>query len=132
MEFNTWKDYSVYIYSLSGDKVTETASLKGHKGAVCSLAYSADGILFIWDFNFPGKFLASGDYNRELLIWDAQTKTVKMNGLVFHTGRINSVSFSPDSKHVATGGLDNAIYVWSVEDSGKRICVRGKKILGKW
>lgn len=107
------KDNNVYIYSLSGDKLTETASLKGHRGPLSSIAYSPDG-----------KYLATGDHNRELLIWDASSNAVKANGLVFHTGRINSVAWSPDSKHVVTGGLDGAVYVWDVENSGKRVFIK--------
>lgn len=80
-------------------------------------------------FLFSGKYLATGDHNRELLIWDASSNAVKANGLVFHTGRINSVAWSPDSKHVVTGGLDGAVYVWDVENSGKRVFIKGMVLL---
>eukprot|EP00505_MAST-04D_sp_SCG-Rhode-Island_P006977 Stramenopile-MAST_4_protein_6977 len=32
-----------------------------------------------------------------------------------HSSYVNSVSFSPDGKHVASGSLDKTVKVWSVE-----------------
>lgn len=33
-----------------------------------------------------------------------------------HTARIDTVAWSPDSHHFATGSLDQTIIIWSIED----------------
>jgi len=42
----------------------------------------------------------------------------------FHTARINSLSWTPDSKHVVSGSLDTDINIWSVANPSKRICIK--------
>ncbi|MBI2807553.1 MAG: WD40 repeat domain-containing protein [Planctomycetes bacterium] len=37
-----------------------------------------------------------------------------------HHGRITCLAFSPDSKFIATGGSDQVVYIWRVEDFFKR------------
>lgn len=32
-----------------------------------------------------------------------------------HSARINTLSWTPDSRHIASGSLDTHIYIWSVE-----------------
>ena len=36
-----------------------------------------------------------------------------------HTGRVDTVAWSPDSQHCATGSIDQNIVVWSLEDFQK-------------
>eukprot|EP01119_Soliformovum_irregulare_P024569 TRINITY_DN883_c0_g1_i1.p1 TRINITY_DN883_c0_g1~~TRINITY_DN883_c0_g1_i1.p1 ORF type:complete len:602 (-),score=207.47 TRINITY_DN883_c0_g1_i1:174-1979(-) len=107
------KDNGVHLYSLSGDKFTDGSVLTGHNGFITSLAYSPDG-----------KYLVSGDNNRELLVWNPKTGSKDVSGWVYHTARVSSVSWSPDSKHVASGSLDGSVYVWDVENPTKRIQIR--------
>jgi len=38
---------------------------------------------------------------------------------------VNSVAWTPDSLHLASGSLDGNIFVWSVEDPTKRIQAKG-------
>jgi WD40 repeat protein len=107
------KDNMIYSYSLNGDKLTESGQLKGHRGAVTTISYSGDG-----------KLVASADTNREILVWDAAKKDVKISGWVFHTARVNSLAWSPDNTHLVSGSLDAALYVWSLADTSKRIFVK--------
>lgn len=107
-------DKSIHIYSFDGQKLAEkTVISAGIRGALSAVAYSPDG-----------KFLASADSSRNIFVWDAATKELKIEGWVFHTAAVNSIAWSPDSLHVASGGIDAAIYVWSVEKPDKRIAVR--------
>jgi len=107
------KDNNIYVYNLSGNTLSEAAVLKGHRGALSSLAYSPDG-----------QHLASSDTNREIFVWDKKSNQIKIQGWVFHTARVNCVAWSPDSVHVASAGLDGNIFVWSVEKTDKRVHIR--------
>jgi len=107
------KDNKIYIYSLSGDNLSDTATLEGHRNSLTTLAYSPDG-----------KYLAAGDYQRDIFVWDVAAKTIKIQGWCFHTAKVNSIAWTPDSLHLASGSLDGNIFVWSIEDPTKRIQVK--------
>ena len=68
------------------------ATLERHRGEVTCLAYSPDGSM-----------LASGDANREVLVWDASTNQVKKSRMVYHNARITALAWSKDSKEIASG-----------------------------
>src|SRR5262249_61870741 len=62
-----------------------------HLSLVESLAYSPDG-----------KLIASGSF-QEVILWDAQTGTVKQK-LTGFADRVVALAFSRDNKMLATGG----------------------------
>jgi len=107
------KDNKIYLFSLSGDKLSEGPVLEGHRGPLSVLSYSPDG-----------KWLASADHNREIIVWNTGTNKIHIQGWVFHTARVNSLAWSPDSLHLVSGSLDCNLYVWSVADSSKRIQIK--------
>jgi WD40 repeat protein len=107
------KDNNLYLYSLSGDKLTEKTVLKGHRGPLSSVVYSPDG-----------QHLASADNNRDIFVWDRKTNQIKIQGWVYHTARVNSIAWSPDSLHLVSGGLDGNVYVWDVQNTQKRIFIK--------
>jgi len=43
----------------------------------------------------------------------------------YHTARVNSVSWSPDSRHVASGALDTNAIVWSPGSKTNYTVVKG-------
>ncbi len=45
-----------------------------------------------------------------------------------HTARVNSVSWTPDSQHLATGALDTSVIVWSPEKKMQQIAIKGEGI----
>jgi WD40 repeat protein len=108
------KDNSLHVFTLSGDKLTEVTTLAGHRGALTVATYSPDG-----------KFFATADANRDIFVWDAAARTIKIQGWVFHTARVNSLSWHPNSKYIASGALDSNVYVWSLDDPNKRVFIRG-------
>jgi len=108
------KDNKIYLYNLNGDSLSESGSLEGHRGAITSLSFSPDG-----------KYLAAGDVQRDIFVWDVPSKTIKIQGWVFHSAKVNSVAWTPDSLHLASGSLDGNIFVWSIEDTSKRIQIKG-------
>lgn len=42
----------------------------------------------------------------------------------FHSARINSLSWTADSRHCASGSLDTHVYVWSVAKPMKYIALK--------
>lgn len=97
------QDGKLHIYSVSGDTLTEEAVLEKHRGAITVIRYSPDVSMF-----------ASGDANREAVVWDRSTKEVKLNNMLYHTARINSLAWSPDSSMVATGSLDTSVIIYEL------------------
>lgn len=60
------QDGKLHIYSVSGDNsLKEEAVLEKHRGALTEIRYSPDLTMF-----------ASGDANREAVVWDRETKQV--------------------------------------------------------
>jgi len=59
------QDGKLHIYSVKGDSLTEEAVLEKHRGAVTVIRYSPDVSMF-----------ASGDANREAVVWDRETREV--------------------------------------------------------
>eukprot|EP00698_Gefionella_okellyi_P008525 TRINITY_DN2115_c0_g1_i1.p1 TRINITY_DN2115_c0_g1~~TRINITY_DN2115_c0_g1_i1.p1 ORF type:complete len:598 (-),score=139.19 TRINITY_DN2115_c0_g1_i1:1179-2972(-) len=100
-------DNNVYLFTPAGEQKN---ILKRHRGVVSAVAYSPDG-----------KYLASADHQRSVLLWDRATSEVLIDSWVFHSSRINALAWSPDSKHVASAGNDAAIYVWNVDKPLERV-----------
>jgi WD40 repeat protein len=96
-------------------------SLSGHKNSVNSISFSSDGTT-----------LASADADGIIKLWqldDTSTnfqifqdnsqkqKSSLLKTFTAHKEAINSVSFSPDSKILASAGSDRIIKLWSLADA---------------
>ncbi|KAH3760288.1 WD40 repeat protein 2 [Pelomyxa schiedti] len=108
-------DRKVHIFTLAGDSLVEKGVIGAEniRGAVQSIAYSPNGQL-----------LATADTSRNIIIWDAATNAVRIEGWVFHTARVNHVAWSADSMFLASGGLDSSLYVWSIANPTTRLFVK--------
>ncbi|XP_077243946.1 actin-interacting protein 1-2-like isoform X2 [Tasmannia lanceolata] len=53
------QDGKLHVFSVNGDTLTEESILEKHRGAISVIRYSPDGSMF-----------ASGDVNREAVVWD--------------------------------------------------------------
>ena len=105
-------DHKIHLYDLPGLK--EVGVLEGNRGQISCIAYSPDG-----------EMIAAGDTERLILCFDVKTKAIKVDQWVFHSSRINSVAWSPDSKHVVSSSLDTNVEVWSVETPTKHVAIKG-------
>jgi len=101
-------DQLIHVYTLQSGKLIEKYVIEDHRGNVSTLAYSP-----------CGKYLAAGDSNREVKVFENQKCLVA--GWVHHTSKIMCVAWSPDSNFVASGSVDSAVIVWYLHDSSKRI-----------
>ena len=82
---------------------TEVATLR-HDEDVEALAFSPDG-----------EFLAAGDGEGSVKIWDVQKRDV-IAQLQGDTVRIYALDFSPDGRTLASAGYDGFIKLWAVSD----------------
>jgi WD40 repeat protein len=82
-------------------------------------------------FSPDGKTLAVHGTNREVQVWDAETGAiirVMQAEDRYASGAFKFVTFSPDGKHIATGGhTDDSLHVWEVSTGKERLRQKGKK-----
>lgn len=65
-------------------------------------------------FSPDGRFLATGAEDREIRIWDIETRTVK-HKLSGHKQEIYSLEYSSDGKVLASGSGDQTVRLWDTE-----------------
>ncbi|CAI5741329.1 unnamed protein product [Peronospora destructor] len=54
-------------------------------------------------------------------VWDVASRSAKVQGMwVFHSTRMTSVAWSPSGNFVASGSLDERIYIWDVNSPMKK------------
>ncbi|KAF8390047.1 hypothetical protein HHK36_024568 [Tetracentron sinense] len=114
------QDGKLHIYSIVGDTLKEEAVLEKHRGAISVIRYSPDVSMF-----------ASGDVNREAVVWDCVSREVKLKNMLYHTARINCLAWSPDSTMVATGSLDTCVIIYEIgKPASSRITIKGAHLGG--
>src|SRR5262249_19137716 len=85
------------------------ATLEGHTSAVSVVAWSPDGRRLAT--SCAGYGLERQLEVGEVKIWEAVDGR-EMLALKGHTGKVHSVSWSPDGKRLATGSEDGTVKVW--------------------
>ena len=60
----------------------------------------------------------------KLILFDPAARKVVTTRWANHTARINSLSWTADSAHCASGSLDTHVYVWSVAKLMKNIAIK--------
>ena len=61
------------------------------------------------------KLIASGDNQRLILVYEADTKKVICDRFGFHTGSIFGLDWTSDSKFLASASLDGSVMLWEIE-----------------
>ena len=71
-------------------------------GSIHSLAFSPDG-----------QYLASGDFNGDIRLWNARTHQLQLI-LKGHTNWVQAVAYSPHDQLLASGSFDGTVRLWDI------------------
>jgi WD40 repeat protein len=91
---------AIYLWDLTTSPVQ--SELRGHRGYVRSLVYSADG-----------RTLFSADTDKFIKVWDT-TERKETGMLLGHRSGIASLDLSPDGRTVASTSSDQTLRLWNV------------------
>ena len=112
------KQAKVFAVSAAGE-----LSLVAAYGGVHSAA--AGGDVTAVAFSACGGFVASGDSNRQLAVWEAKEgAAIVRDNMCFHASSVASLAFSPaNSAVLVSGGLDGALIAWDLAggNGGKKL-----------
>ncbi len=97
----TNNSYSIKIWDIATKKLLKT--LRGHKNAVSSLAFSIDD-----------KKLFSASFDKTIKIWDIESGNL-IDTLQGHTREVTCVVCSSDGKRLASSSYDGNIIIWDIQ-----------------
>ena len=119
----TTQDTKVYVYAYSGSSITLKTTLTSTRAQVTALSFSPSG-----------DFLAVGDSSGKIILYAVSSEeyTVKTSRWSFHVSRITALEFNPTGTHCVSGSLDTNVYIWSTQNVGKYIAIKGASKDGVW
>jgi WD40 repeat protein len=108
-------DCNVHVYAVDGDTLKEVHVIEnGHLKPIHALSLSHDGTK-----------LAAGD-GRDVCVWDLSAANkyaavVAKGRWCFHVQKVTCLAWSLDDAVLVSGGADDSLYVWNVQQKMKRI-----------
>ncbi|KIM91564.1 hypothetical protein PILCRDRAFT_810844 [Piloderma croceum F 1598] len=113
------EDKKVRLHEWDGKVLKEIVALSGNRGVVSALAFSPDGSL-----------LSAGDSSGTIILFDVQKQKTITNRWSHHSGKVNSLSWTADGQHCASGSLDTHVYIWSAKDISLNIPIKNASMGG--
>ncbi|KAL0222924.1 hypothetical protein P9112_002314 [Eukaryota sp. TZLM1-RC] len=104
------KTGKVTLFDIKDDVLNEVGMV-AMPGEITCLSFSRDNLL------------AVGDATRKIYVFEHTEGDWKCrnNQFVFHSGRVNCLDFSPCGQFIVSGGLDGALFKWSLQQPMKRV-----------
>ena len=65
------------------------------------------------------KLIASGDNQKNILIYDSKSKEIVNDRFGFHNAKIFDLDWSNDSKFLVSGSLDCSVMIWDIENKSR-------------
>jgi WD40 repeat protein len=96
------KEYTVKIWDVGTGQ--ELATLRGHSGDVCAVAFSPDR---------EGRWIASAGEDSTVKIWDSHTGAL-VHTFRGHRGIVSCMVFMPDGKSLVSGSRDHTVKFWDM------------------
>jgi WD40 repeat protein len=132
-----WSPDGKHLATLVGDTAilwdpstaSERAKLTGHENGIWCLAWSPDGKMLatgsgdaggFWRGLIPDRFLGPGS---AAILWDATTFKALFK-LIGHRHHIESLTWSPDGRNLATGSWDQSVIIWDVPTGTRAAILR--------
>ncbi|OAX35074.1 WD40 repeat-like protein [Rhizopogon vinicolor AM-OR11-026] len=114
------EDKRVHVHTWNGNTLTEERVLPESEGTITALSVSSDGALIV-----QGNASSAG----KIALYNSQTGERIPTRWDWHTARISSLAFlqalSSPPTHVVSGSLDTNVYIWSLENTSKRVFIKG-------
>ncbi|KAJ2934186.1 hypothetical protein H1R20_g2912, partial [Candolleomyces eurysporus] len=107
------ENHKTYLYNWNGSALSEVGTLENNTAPISVLAFSPDGTL-----------LAAGDTKGKIVLYNVEKRSSVTTAWGAHTSRVNSLSWTSDSKNCASGSLDTNVYVWSVLKPLRRVAIK--------
>lgn len=105
-------DSKIHLFEVNNFTLTEMKTLD-ENGAIRDISYSPDG-----------QYMTSCNAERRANLYSLPNYSHVHNS-THHTARVNSVSWSPDSTHFATGGVDGNIIVHNPKQWMSPLVIKG-------
>jgi WD40 repeat protein len=131
---NKWDvESSQLLNTIDTDEKIRSISINENANQIVGASLS--GSLFTWDLagngkevvstgkdsyysvsqSIDGKYIAAGDKNGHVNLWDATTKEL-ITVLEGQNARINQIVFSDDNKMIAAASSDKSVQVWNLDN----------------
>jgi WD40 repeat protein len=95
------KPKKIVLYNVEGDTLTPFKEITNHRGAVYALEFSPDGA-----------YLAAGDGNREVRVYDrSKDYECLREDLQYNNARVTCISWHPDSDMLVSGDIGRSLVV---------------------
>lgn len=112
-------DKLVRTFTLSSNNtLNPITELKDATSSITTLSYSTPP-----STTSTSPLLAVGTASGKIYIYSTSDHKLLTNRWSAHTARVTGISWRKDGRWAASGSLDTNVFVWSVEDPGKRIRV---------
>ncbi|XP_034388529.1 WD repeat-containing protein 1 [Cyclopterus lumpus] len=103
-------DGGIRLYAIQGNSLKDEGQTLKAAGAITDMAYSNDGA-----------YLAAIDDKKVATAFTVADNYSVKNEYHGHHAKPVTLAWSPDNEHFATGGMDMIVFIWTIDDSDKRI-----------